>query len=124
MRVLSIEEREAFERSVLRRRWLNALDRTGITTVGELRAVSQKRLLEIPMIGPKAVADIAEVLGDPSVRSSDSIEVLRLPPARFISERDRELVRMRQQGATIAAIARRIGISRVRVSQILDRDGW
>jgi hypothetical protein len=89
-----------------------------------LRAVPEKRLLEIPMIGPKAVGDIAEALRDPSVHAVDSIEVLGLPPARFISERDRELVRMRQQGATIAAITRRIGISRVRVSQILDRDGW
>jgi transposase-like protein len=27
-------------------------------------------------------------------------------------------------GATVAGIARRFGISPVRVSQILDRDGW
>jgi len=124
VRVLSIENREAFERSVLRRRWLNALCRRGIRTVGELRAAPEKRLLEIPMIGPKAVADITEALGDSSVCSSDLIEVLGLPPARVISERDSELVRMRQQGATIAAIARHFGISRVRVCQILDRDGW
>ncbi len=82
------------------------------------------RLLEIPMIGPKAVADIAQALRDRSVRSTDPIEVLALPPARAISERDSELVRMRQQGAGVAVIARRFGISRVRVQQILDRDGW
>ena len=80
--------------------------------------------MEIPMIGPKAVADIAQALRGPAVCSTDPIEVLTLAPARAISERDRELVRMRQQGATIAAIARRFGISRVRVRQILDRDGW
>lgn len=84
----------------------------------------EKRLLGIPMIGPKALADIAEALGDPSVSATDSIEVLGLPPARVISERDAELVRMRQRGATIAVIARRFAISRVRVRQILDRDGW
>ncbi len=121
MPVLSSEELEAVQRSVLRWRWLNALRGTGITTVGELGGVSEKRLLQVPMIGPKAVADIAEALRDPSVCSSDSIEVLG---ARFISERDRELVRMRQQGATIAMIARHFRISQVRVSQILDRDGW
>jgi DNA-directed RNA polymerase sigma subunit (sigma70/sigma32) len=124
MRVLSIEEREAFERSVLRRRWLNALHRSGITTVGDLLAVSEKRLLEIPMIGPKAVADIAEAFRDPSVFPSDSIEVLGLAPARVISERDSELVRMRQQGGTIATIARHFGISQERARQVLDRDGW
>jgi DNA-directed RNA polymerase sigma subunit (sigma70/sigma32) len=53
-----------------------------------------------------------------------SIEVLGLPPARVISERDSEVVRMRQRGATIGVIARRFEISRVRVRQILDRDGW
>lgn len=124
MRVLSSKELEAVQRSVLRRRWLNALRRTGITTVGELRTVSEKGLLRVPMIGPKPVADIAEALRDLSVCASDSIEVLGLGPARFISKRDRELVRMRQQGATIAMIARHFRISQVRVSQILDRDGW
>jgi hypothetical protein len=84
----------------------------------------ETRLLEIPMIGPKAVADIAEALRDPAVCSTDPIEVLALPPAGVISERDSELVQMRQQGAGVAVIARRFGISRVRVQQILDRDGW
>ncbi|MGH2842227.1 MAG: DNA-directed RNA polymerase subunit alpha C-terminal domain-containing protein [Solirubrobacteraceae bacterium] len=123
MRALPMDQ-EAFERSVLRRRWLNALRRTGITTVGQLRVMSEKRLLEIPMIGPEALVDIVEALGDRSVCATDSIEALGLPPARVISERDSQLVRMRQQGATIAVIARRFGISQVRVSQILDRDGW
>lgn len=124
MRALSMADPEAFERSILRRRWLNALHRMGIATVADLRMTTEKRLLEIPMVGPKAVADIAEALGDPSVCSTDSIEMLGLPPARLISERDSELVRMRQQGATIDVIARRFEISRVRVRQILDRDGW
>jgi hypothetical protein len=31
---------------------------------------------------------------------------------------------MRQQGAGVAVIARRFGISGLRVRQILDRDGW
>ena len=124
MRALSIADREAFERSILRRRWLNALHRMGIATVGDLRVTPEKRLLEIPMIGPKAVADIAQAHRDRSVCSTDPIEVLALPPARTISERDREVLRMRQQGAGVTVIARRFGISRVRVQQILDRDGW
>jgi RNA polymerase alpha subunit len=124
MRALSIADQQAFERSILRRRWLNALHRMGIATVGDLRVTAETRLLEIPMIGPKAVADIAEALQDRSVCSTDPIEVLTLPPARAISERDSELVRMRQQGAGVTVIARRFGISRVRVQQILDRDGW
>ncbi len=124
MRALSIADQEAFERSILRWRWLNALHRMGIATVGDLQVTPETRLLEIPMIGPKAVEDIAQALRDRSVRSTDSIEVLALPPARAISERDSELVRMRQQGAGVAVIARRFGISRVRVQQILDRDGW
>jgi hypothetical protein len=99
MRALSIADREAFERSILRRRWLNALHRMGIATVGDLRVTPETRLLEIPMIGPKAVADIAEALRDPAVCSTDPIEVLALPPARVISERDSELVQMRQQRA-------------------------
>jgi hypothetical protein len=124
MRAPSIADREAFARSILRRRWLNALHRMGIATVGDLRGTPEKRLLQIPMIGPKAVADIAQAHRDPAVCSTDPIEVLALGPARAISERDRELVRMCQQGAGVAVIARRFGISRVRVQQILDRDGW
>lgn len=124
VRALSIADQEEFERSILRRRWLNALHRKGIATVGDLRATPETRLLEIPMIGPRAVADIAQALRDPAVCSTDPIEVLGLPPARAISERDSELLRMRQQGVGVTVIARRFGISRTRVHQILDRDGW
>jgi hypothetical protein len=124
MRALSIADQEASERSILRRRWLNAVHRTRIATVGDLRATPETRLLEIPMIGPKAVADIAQALRDPAVCATDPIEVLGLPLARAISERDSELVRMRQQGAGVTVIAQRFGISRTRVHQILDRNGW
>jgi len=41
-----------------------------------------------------------------------------------ILERDGEIIPMRQRGETLAAIARRFGISRTRVDQILERDGW
>jgi hypothetical protein len=58
------------------------------------------------------------------LRSDDPIEMLALPAARPISERDQELVRMRQQGATLAQLARRFRISKTRVEQILERDGW
>jgi DNA-directed RNA polymerase specialized sigma subunit len=117
-------DEEAFARSMLRRRWLNAVHRAGVMTVAQLRALSEERLREIPNLGPVSVADISAVLADPTLCSDDPIELLALPAARPISERDRELIRMRQQGATFAQIARRFRISRTRVEQILERDGW
>ena len=59
----------------------------------------------------------------PRVGSDDSIELLGVPLSRVVSERDRELVLMRQRAASIRVIARRFGISPERVRQILDRDG-
>ena len=117
-------DEEAFARSVFRRRWLNALQRSGVTTVGEARAMSGDRLLRIPNVGLKTIAEISEALADETVSSDDPLDCLGLPTARVISERDRALIRMRQQGATIAQIARRFRISRERVRQILERDGW
>jgi DNA-directed RNA polymerase specialized sigma24 family protein len=117
-------DEQAFARSVFRRRWLNALRRSGVTTVGEVAAMSEDRLRRIPNVGPKGVADISAALAGRVLRPDDTIELLGLPAAKVISERDRELVQMRQRGATIAAIARRFGISSERVRQILDRDGW
>jgi DNA-directed RNA polymerase specialized sigma subunit len=61
---------------------------------------------------------------DPTLRPDDPIELLALPRARPISERDQELIRMRQRGTTFAEIARRFRISTTRVAQILERDGW
>jgi DNA-binding CsgD family transcriptional regulator len=117
-------DEEAFARAVLRRRWLNAVNRLGVVTVVELRALSEEQLRDIPNLGPMSLADISEALAAPALRCGDPIELLALPQARPISERDRALVRMRQQGATLAQIARRFGISRGRVAQILERDGW
>jgi hypothetical protein len=117
-------DEEAFARSVLRRRWLNAMDRAGVVTVAELRALSEEQLRDFPNLGPMSVADISAALGDPTLRCDDLIELLALPQARPISERDRELIRMRQQGATLAQVVRRFGISKTRVEQILERDGW
>jgi DNA-directed RNA polymerase specialized sigma subunit len=119
-------DEEAFARSVLRRRWLNAMDRAGVVTVAQLRALveDEERLRMIPNLGPMSLADISQALADPALGSDDPIELLALPRARPISERDQELVRMRQQGATLAQVARRFGISRTRVEQILERDGW
>jgi DNA-binding CsgD family transcriptional regulator len=86
--------------------------------------MSQQQLREIPNVGPESIADIASALMDRSLRPEDPIALLALPTAPAISERDQELIRMRQQGATLAQIARRFGISRGRVAQILERDGW
>jgi uncharacterized protein YgbK (DUF1537 family) len=113
--------KEAFARSVFRRRWLNALQRSAVVTVGQLQAMTEQQLREIPNVGPKTLADISAALADRASRPDDAIELLGLPAARAISERDQELVRMRQRGATFAALARRFGISSQRVRQILDR---
>ncbi len=117
-------DEEAFGRSVLRRRALNQLERMGVATVGQLRSMSELELGRVPNVGPKSVADIWAAVGDPMLRADDPIEVLALPAARPISDRDQELVRMRQQGATLAQLARRFGISKGRVKQILNREGW
>ena len=117
-------DEEAFARSMLRRRWLNELERSGVFVVGQLRAMSEQQLREIPNVGPKSIADIASALMDHSLRVEDPIELLALPTAPAICERDEELIGMRRQGATLAQIARRFGISRGRVAQILERDGW
>jgi hypothetical protein len=117
-------DEEASARSVLRRRALNQLERTGVATVGQLRAMSEVELRRIPNVGPKSVADICAALRDPALWPDDPIELLALPRARPISERDQELILMRQQGATLAELARRFRISRTRVEQILERDGW
>jgi DNA-directed RNA polymerase specialized sigma subunit len=117
-------DREAFARSVFRRRWLSGLGRSGVRTVGELRAMSEEQVRRIPNFGPKTIADISAALADRTLRPDDPLERLALPTARAISERDRELVRMRQSGTTLAAIARRFGITRARVVQILERDVW
>ena len=117
-------DEEAFARSVCRRRWLNALRRSGVATVGAARAMSEERLRRIPNVGPKTIAEISRALTDATLGSEDPLECLGLPTARVISERDRELIRMRQQGATLSLIARRFGISRTRVEQILEREGW
>ena len=117
-------DEEAIARSVLRRRWLNAVRRAGVVTVAQLRGLSEERLREIPNLGPRSVADISAALADPTLHSDDPIDLVALPRARPISERDQELIRMRQQGATLAQLARRFRISKTRVEQILERDGW
>ena len=117
-------DEEAFARSVFRRRWLNALRRSGVTTVGAARAMSEERLRRIPNVGPKTIADISQALRDATLGSGDPVECLGLPTVRAVSERDRELIRLRQRGATLAQIASGFGLSRTRVEQILEREGW
>jgi DNA-directed RNA polymerase alpha subunit len=47
-------DEEASVRLVLRRRWLNQLERTGVAKVGQLRAMSEVQLQRIPNVGPKS----------------------------------------------------------------------
>jgi hypothetical protein len=117
-------DEEAFARFMLRRRWLNVVQREGVVTVAQLRALSEEQLREIPNLGPLSIADISAAVSDRALGLDDPIEMLALPAARPIRERDEELIRMRQQGATLAQLGRRFGISRGRVEQILDREGW
>jgi len=95
-----------------------------VKTVGQARAMSEDRLRRIPNVGPKTIADIFQALADRALRSEDPLWCLEVPMARPISGRDRDIVRMRQSGETLAAIARRLGISRTREEQILEREGW
>jgi DNA-binding NarL/FixJ family response regulator len=120
----SAADREAYARSMLRRRWVLGLERVGVATVGELRALSEEQLREFWGVGPKIIADISMALQDRAVRPEDPLWCLALPTAPSISERDEELIGMRRQGASLSQIARRFNISRERVRQILQRDGW
>ncbi|MHB1834477.1 MAG: DNA-directed RNA polymerase subunit alpha C-terminal domain-containing protein, partial [Solirubrobacteraceae bacterium] len=90
VREWTMADEEAFARSMLRRRWLNQLERSGVFTVRQLRAMPEQQLREIPNVGPLSVADIASALTDRSLRPEDPIELLALPTARAISERDEE----------------------------------
>lgn len=85
------------------------------------RALSEEQLKEILHVGPKSIADIVEALVDPKLVAGDSLEQLRPARVGLASERDCELLWMRETGIGIGALARRFGISRVRVRQILDR---
>lgn len=109
------------DQAMLRRRWLNALRRHGVVTVGQLREMSEEQLLDITNLGRKSITDIAAGLDDPGLSSEDSLE--RLDPTRtgLISERNREILRMKELGGSLAVIARRFEISTTRVRQILDR---
>ena len=82
-------DEEAFARSVLRRRWLNAVGRAGVVMVAELRALSGEQLRETPNLGPVSVADISVARGDVTLRCGDPIELLALLQARAVSERHR-----------------------------------
>lgn len=117
-------DREVYARSMLRRRWVPGLEREGVATVGELRALSEEQLREFWGVGPRIIADISMALQDPVLRPEDPLWCLALPTAPSISERDEELIWMRRQGASLSQIARRFNISRERVRQILQRDGW
>jgi DNA invertase Pin-like site-specific DNA recombinase len=117
-------DREASARSMLRQRWVLGLERDGVATVGELRSLSEERLRGFWGVGPKIIADISVALRNPALRPEDPLWSLALPTAPSIAERDEELIRMRRQGASLSQIARRFNISRERVRQILQRDGW
>ena len=95
-----------------------------MVSVAQLRTLSEEQLREIPNLGPMSLTDISQALADAALCADDPIEMLALPAARPIRERDQQLIRMRQQGASLAQVASRFGISRGRVEQILNREGW
>jgi DNA-binding NarL/FixJ family response regulator len=119
----TLQETPCWPKGMLRQRWLNALRLHGVVTVEQLRAMSEEQLLEITNLGRKSVADIAAVLADPALCSEDPLERLEPPRTGLISERNREVLRMKESGSSLAAIARRFEISSTRVRQILDRHG-
>lgn len=89
-----------------------------MTTVGRLRALSDAQLSEIPNIGPKAIADIAAALATPGLTPDDPLHAIASPTT---SDRGRQILAMRQSGATLAGIARHVRVSPERVRQILEQ---
>jgi DNA-binding NarL/FixJ family response regulator len=100
------------------------LERERVATVGELWALSEGQLREFWGVGLKIIADISMALQDLVLRPEDPLWCRALPTAPSISERDEELIWMRRQGASLSQIARRLSVSRERVRQILQGDGW
>jgi hypothetical protein len=105
--------------TVLRTRTLCALRRAGITTVGEVRSLSEQDLLGIHNVGPMSVADLSRALAEWGLRPGDPLSSLELP--RPMSDRDEAVVHMRASGAGLTEIARHFGVSKTRVDQILGR---
>lgn len=108
-------------RFVLRTRTLAALRRAGITTIGQVRSLSDRDLLSVVNVGPKSVADLHRALAGQSLKRQpeDSLSCLALP--RPLSDRDEAMVNMHASGAGFPTIARHFGISRSRAEQILER---
>lgn len=102
----------------LRVRTLAALRRLGIVTVGQVRSLSDQDLLEVTNIGAKSVSDLRQAAAR---NLSDETPLSSLVSPRPLSDRDQAVVEMRATGAQLSAIARRFGISRSRVVQILER---
>jgi len=102
---------------VLRTRTLASLYRAGITTVGQVRFLSEQDLRGVVNVGPKSAADLLRALADRSLRPEDPLCWLALP--RPLSDREEAMVHMHASGAGLTAIARHFGISRTRVEQIL-----
>ena len=101
---------------VLRVRTVAALDRAGILTVGDVRSMSDRELLEVMNVGPKSVADLRLAMAE---RRTDE-PLSCLVACRPLSGRDQAIVQMRAAGENLSAIARRFGICRSRVVQVLD----
>lgn len=71
---------------MLRDRWPQALERAGVTTVAQLRALGDQPLRELPNIGPKAIADIAAALAAPGLAPDAPLQALASPR---LCDRDR-----------------------------------
>jgi tetratricopeptide (TPR) repeat protein len=80
---------QALPGPVLRQRWLQTLLRADVTTVGQLRALSDEQLSEIPNIGPKAIADIAAALATLGLTPDDPLHAIASPTT---SDRDRRIL--------------------------------
>ena len=106
----------SLERFVLRARTLGALRRAGITTVGQVRSLSEQDLLGVTNVGPKSVADLHRALAERRLGPEDLLSCLGL--SRPLSDRDEAMLHMHASGAGLTAIARHFGISRSRVEQI------
>jgi hypothetical protein len=129
----------------------NAMLRAGVTAEWQIQYLSDDVLLEVKEFGVTCLALVRQVYGEPiypddlfthlpgkpaswSVKYRAVVPAPRTPRRRRspvrqpvwgqrnpYADRNREIQRMREKGATYAAIARRFGLTRARIAQICSR---
>lgn len=116
--------------TTLRTLTVNILLRHGVYTVGEARALPDAELLDIPGVGVGVLAEIRRITDgkQPTDRPLSALHTYRpyytprpKRPSPY-ADRNRAIVKLCEDGETHAAIARRYGITRSRVYQIVAQE--